>query len=82
MAAAIVAELDEKIDPTSSPVQVGETQKFTDPYREGRVSFVHRLLGGQEVIVIVPLKADCDDVASAVDVLVDTVLAHIEPTEL
>lgn len=77
-----IAELDQKIEPRSpvaSPVQVGTTQKFTDPYMEGRVSFVHRLLGGQEIIVIIPLRADCDDVTNAVETVVDTVLAQLEP---
>lgn len=69
--------LDTPRDVTSSPVQAGETHHFVDPYREGRVSYVHRLVGGQEVIVIIPLRADSSDVANAVDVLVDTVLAAL-----
>lgn len=62
----------------SSPVQVGKTEKFRDPYRRGRVTHIHRLLGDEEIIIIVPMRADGSAVDSAVDVLVDTVLGEMK----
>ena len=53
---AAVASLDAKLaeappDPACSPVQVGHTEKFVNPFDALTVSWVHRLVGGQRIIV-------------------------------
>lgn len=81
--AAAVEAFDERIDsPHASPVQIGEIRTFTDPYRDGRRGYACTLLGGKEVMVIIPLEAANDDTFDAVSNLVDTVMAALEPPEL
>jgi hypothetical protein len=81
---AAVSALDSRIDrvppPVASPVQVGTVERFTDPYASRpRVAWVLRLLGGEEVIVLAPMRLDTTNFVSAVEVLMDTALAEAEP---
>lgn len=66
-------------DPTCSPLQIGDTRKFRDPYGRGRIGRVITLLGGEEVIVIVPQRADTKEVDRSIRELVDTVRSELEP---
>lgn len=65
--------------PTASPVTVGVLDKFADPYHEGRVSYRLRLVGGEEVIVILPIRADTRETEHIVEELADAVRSELEP---
>lgn len=75
--AEAVRTFDQKID--CSPVGIGETERFPDPYQRGRVTFLTRLLGGEEVIVIIPLRAETNETFRAARELAETVMAELEP---
>lgn len=84
---AAVEALDTRITPPepsayASAVQSGEIQSFRDPYRKGRVSWVCHLIGDEEVIVIVPMRASSKEVERAVRELVEVVKSEMEPQEL
>lgn len=82
-----VRQLDQRLEaPPSiyaSPVQVGTTEKFRDPFASRpRISWVLRLVGGEEVIVIAPMRLDTTAFNSAVENAMDTALVELEPSDV
>lgn len=78
-----IERLDQRLasahDPTGSAVQIGRTERFVDPYKLGRITYLTRLVGGEEVIVIIPMRAESTETFRCAREIAETVMAELEP---
>jgi hypothetical protein len=76
---AAVGALDAQIaSPHDPPVSIGKTERFVDPYRPGRITYITRLCG-EEVIVIIPMRAESSETARCARELAEVVMSELEP---